>query len=202
MDFRRSYRAAAVSFADLATRLPADLSRPGLGDWSIGLLVGHTVTSGLRQVPSVLGTPAEEIAVDSAEGYWAAARSAPAEMIAVAQKESSEDAARSFAELGDVGALVGQATSALAAAGDDDLVTSAIGGMRVRDWIPTRTLELVVHGLDLSSAAGVPFEPPPAAVAETAALLARIAAAVGDGPEVIRALTGRGTLPAGFTVVA
>jgi hypothetical protein len=76
-----------------------------------------------------------------------------------------------------------------------------VGGMRVRDWLPTRTLELVVHGMDAAGAAGVPFEPPAAALAETAAVLARVAAAVGDGPAVIRALTGRGTLPAGFSVV-
>jgi uncharacterized protein (TIGR03083 family) len=206
MDFRRTYRAAAVSFADLVSRLPESLDRPGLGGWTLGELVGHTVSAGVRQVPEVLAVPASSVTIDSAEGYWAAARSAPAELLEAGQKASDADAAQSLAALGDdrartVGELVGQATAALAAAGDDDVVTSAIGGMRVRDWIPTRTLELVVHGVDVATAAGVPFEPPAAAVAESTVLLARIAAAVGDGPQLVRALTGRGTLGEGFSVL-
>ena len=52
MDYRRTFRAAAVSFADLVSRLPADRwDSPGLGDWTLRELVGHTVSSALRQVP-------------------------------------------------------------------------------------------------------------------------------------------------------
>ena len=201
MDFRRTYRAAAVSFADLAMRLPADLDRPALGTWTLGRLLGHAAGSGLRQVPEVLATPAEKPVVDSPEAYWAAARTAPAELIAAARAESDADAERSLAALrtSSVSELVGLATAALAAVSDDDVVTTAIGGMRVSDWIPTRTLELVVHGLDLAAAAEVPFEPP---LEETAVLLTRVAVAVGDGSVLVRALTGRGALPEGFSVVA
>jgi hypothetical protein len=97
--------------------------------------------------------------------------------------------------------LAGRATAALAAVGDDDVVATPVGGMRVRDWLPTRTFELVVHGMDVAAAAGVPFDPPEAAVAEATILAARVAVAVGDGPPVLRALTGRTALPDGFSVV-
>jgi hypothetical protein len=73
--------------------------------------------------------------------------------------------------------------------------------MRVRDWLPTRTFELVVHGLDAAEAAGVAYDLAPEAIAEAAAQAARVAAAVGDGPLVLRALTGRAALPEKFSIV-
>ena len=234
MTFRRTYRAAAVAFADLVSRLP-DADRPGLGEWSLRELVGHTVSSALRQVPAVLTAPAELVAVESPEGYWALARSAPTDQIAAARKASTADARATAADLAAanpaageaartdpaaaepaaaepaaaepadqvvmVSELVGRATAALAAVGDDDVVATPVGGMRVRDWLPTRTFELVVHGMDVAEAAGVRYDAPEAAVAEATILAARVAAAVGDGPLVLRALTGRTPLPDGYSVL-
>jgi hypothetical protein len=93
--------------------------------------------------------------------------------------------------------LADQASQALAVAGDDDVVVTAVGGMRVRDWMPTRTFELVVHGLDAARAANVPIEFSPASVTEAL----EVAAAMGDGALVLRALSGRAVLPTGFSVV-
>jgi uncharacterized protein (TIGR03083 family) len=207
MDFRRTYRAAAVSFADLVTRLPDDRwDATGLGDWTLRDLVGHTVSSALRQVPDVLGSTAEDLAADSPEGYWAFARAAPPELYAAAVRASTTDARESGLALGDDAAnivrdLVGRATATLANVGDADVVATPIGGMRVRDWLPTRTFELVVHGMDVAAAAGVGHHLGPAVLAEAAALSARTAVAVGDGELILRALTGRAALPPGFSVV-
>lgn len=207
MDYRRTYRAAAVSFADLVSRLPADRwDAPGLGDWTLRELVGHTVSSALRQVPLVLATAGDAVTLHAPEDYWAFARSAPPELHAVATAAATADARETGKWLGDeaatrVGELAGQATSALAAARDDDVVVTPAGGMRVRDWLPTRTFELVVHGMDLAAAAEVAFELPPEVVAGSVTLAARVAAAVGDGELVLRALTGRGALPPHFSVV-
>lgn len=42
-------------------------------------------------------------------------------------------------------------------AGDEDpLVTTALGGMRLRQYLPTRTFELVVHGVGIARPAGLP----------------------------------------------
>ena len=207
MDYRRTYRAAAVSFADLVSRLPAgSWDGPGLGDWTLRDLVGHTVSSALRQVAPVLGTAASAVTLDSPQAYWAFARSAPAELVAAATAASSADARETGAWLGAdaagrVSELTGQATAALAAARDDDIVVTAAGAMRVRDWLPTRTFELVVHGTDIATAADVPFPVPPEVLAEAVTLAAAVAAAVGDGGTVLRALTGRGSLPERFSVV-
>lgn len=198
MDFRRTYRAAAVSFADLVTRLPDDRwDSAGPGDRTVRDLVGHTVNSALRPVPDVLGRTADNLAADSPEGYWAVVRTAPPSAAGAGDSGPAlgPDAGDTVAE------LIGRATATLANVGDADVVATPIGGMRVRDWLPTRTFELVVHGLDVAAAAGVDFRLAPAVLAETAALSARTAVAIGDGELVVRALTGRAVLPPGFSVV-
>ncbi|MET3423477.1 uncharacterized protein (TIGR03083 family) [Actinoplanes tereljensis] len=207
MDFRRTYRSAAVAYVDLVSRVPAGRwDEPALGDWTLRELVGHTVSSALRQVPGVLGTPAEVVAVASAEDYWALARSVPAETYAAAVAASGDDARATGLMLGDdlldaVREMAGRATQAVASAGDDDVVTTAAGGMLVRQWLPTRTFELVVHGMDLAGAIGVPHGMGPEALAEATSQAARVAVAVGDGETVLRALTGRGELTAKFSVL-
>jgi hypothetical protein len=187
MDYRRTYRSAAVSFADLVSRIPAERwDDPGRGGRTLRDLVAHTVHEGLGQVPPVLGTAGGTVAVDSPEAYWV---------------NAAADAQETASGTASVSELAGQATAALAAVNDDDVVATPAGGMRVRDWLPTRTFQLVVLGLDVAAAAGVPFELAPGAVAEAVTLAARIAAATGDGTPVLLALTGRGTLPPGYTVI-
>lgn len=202
MDYRRTYRSAAVTFVDLVDRVPADrLDGPGLGDWTLRALIGHTLSSALIQVPPVLATSAASVNVAAAEGYFAFVRDVPAEVYAAAAAASDADAQQSATALDDAGALAGRATQALATVGDDDVVSTPVGGMRVRDWLPTRTFELVVHGTDVAAAAGVPVEFDPAAVAEATLLSAKIAVALGDGAVLLRALTGRSSLPSSFSVV-
>jgi uncharacterized protein (TIGR03083 family) len=207
MDFRRTFRSAAIAYAGLVAAVPPDrLDDPGLGEWTLRELLGHTVSSALRQVPEVLASRAPQVDVETPEGYFAFARSAPPEMVAAAHAASTDDARASGEQLGadpadHVSMLIGRATEALSRVKDDDVVISAAGGMRVRDWIPTRTFELVVHGLDASAATGVPFDVPPETVAVSVMLAFRTATAVGDGVPLLRALTGRAPLPAGFSIV-
>jgi uncharacterized protein (TIGR03083 family) len=201
MDYRRTFRASAVLFVDLVSRLPEDRwESPALGDWNLRDLVGHAVSSGLRQVPDVLATPAAEIAVDTPEGYFALRRSVPPEVYAAAVAASTADARESGMKI-DAADDAGRATQALAAARDDDIVTTPGGGMRVRDWIPTRTLELVVHGMDVARAAGIDVAFPAEAIEEATLLSARLAVKVGDGTVLLQALTGRGTLPEKFSAL-
>lgn len=207
MDYRRAFRSAAVSFADLIARVPADRwDGPGLGDWSLRELAGHAAGSGLRRVPAVLATPAEEIARASSEDYWILARVVTPDVLATVRAASADDARAGALALKDdaagvVGDLVGLATQALGRVEDNDLVETSAGGMRVRDWIPTRTFELVVHGLDIAAAAGVELFLSPEVYAEVAAQAARTAAMAGDGPAVLRALTGRTVLPLGYSII-
>ncbi len=207
MDFRFAYKSAVAVFTDLVYRVPAGhWYGPGLGHWTLRKLVGHTVGSGLREVSTKLTSPGSTVTVASAADYWGYARTAPPEMVAAAVAASDEDARVTGEGLGAepaaaVAGFAREAAQALAAAGDADVVTTAIGGMRVRDWIPTRTFELVVHGLDVAAAVEVPVEFAAEVVAEVTAQAARVAAGGEDGTLVLRALTGRGGLPAGYSVI-
>lgn len=207
MDYRRTYRAAAIVFADLASRIPAaSLDGPGFGEWTMRDLLGHTVSSALRQVPAVLADRAPALVVPVPEGYFALLRLAPTEMVAAARSASADDARATGTVLGDdpareISGYIGQATAALAGASDDDVVATPAGGMRVRDWLPTRTFELVVHSSDIASAAGLPIEFDPETLSESVALAARVAAITGQGLTALRSLTGRGPLPEGFSIL-
>jgi hypothetical protein len=142
----------------------------------------------------------------SAAGYYALARTVDPAIYRAAVAASEEDARREGAVLGEhpaavVGALLPEVTAAVEAADVAQSVQTPAGGMRVADWLVTRTFELAVHGLDLAAAAGVPVSLPNEVLAEAAALAARIGVEVGDGVAVLSALTGRGGLPEGYCVL-
>ena len=76
-----------------------------------------------------------------------------------------------------------------------------VGGIRVADYLPTRTFELAVHGLDIADATRLPYEPP-ARVLESALVTgAQVAQGLGMGQTLLRAITGRTSLPPGFCIV-
>lgn len=207
MASQQTFVAAAHAFADLVDALPVDrLSGPGLGDWTLRDLIGHTVSAGLAAVVDALDQQAATEAITSPEGYYALAKTVDPAIYQAVVALSGTDAQDWGARLGDrpadpVRQLADRAVAAVSAADPDALVTTAAGGMRLSQWLPTRTFELVVHGLDIATSAGVPVDPPVDALAESAALAARIAAVTGDGQAALLALTGRRELPAGFSVI-
>ena len=74
-------------------------------------------------------------------------------------------------------------------------------GIRLHTYLPTRTFELAVHGLDIARATGLSFDVPDDVLDEAMVLAARIGVATGDGETLLLALTGRAALPASFSVV-
>ncbi|WIB11841.1 maleylpyruvate isomerase N-terminal domain-containing protein [Curtobacterium sp. MCPF17_052] len=85
---------------------------------------------------------------------------------------------------------------------------SVVGGLLlpVEEYLRTRIIELVVHGGDVAraaTAAGAPVSasPPVEAVVAATLLLAEVGARRGDGPLLLAALTGRGSLPAAYSVL-
>lgn len=204
----QDFVSAATAFVQTLTAVPQEgWDRPGLGEWSIRSLAGHTARA-LVTVSDAVATPAATRDHDSAVAYYQAVLSVPsvAELNAAVARRGVE-AGRQLGDdpVGTVEGWLRNARAAIETTDPDAVVTTRAGGMRLRDYLPTRSFELVVHTLDLTAALedlGVRTGPLPApAVQSTLRLAADIAAATGQGVPLLRALTGRGSLPAGFSVV-
>jgi uncharacterized protein (TIGR03083 family) len=195
------FAAAAGAVGETVARIPDHLwDGPGLGEWTLRDLVGHTSRS-LVTVIDYLARPVAEEALPSASAYFAAVARAGLDAAAVTERgrqagrDLGEAPATRFRYLADQAVRTAERT-------DPDLVVHTIaGGMRVAAYLPTRTFELCVHGLDIAAATGLPLDLPASAVEEACAVAATTAAQRGLGPAVLLALTGRRALPGGFSVV-
>lgn len=195
-DVLATFRSAAQAFADLVDRIPADSwSGPGLGEWDLRSLVGHTSRS-LITVDTYLDRPTDVEAVPSPEAYLRAGRAlVNADPTAVAQRGRDAGVALGEDPARAVRALVERVLPRVAEAGDPVIETIA-GGMRLRTYLATRTFELVVHTLDICRATGLPTPSWPESVLLQVVTLASVAAVDQDrGVDLLLALTGRSALP-------
>jgi uncharacterized protein (TIGR03083 family) len=200
---RAVFASAAKGFAALVRQVPGDRWHdPGLGEWTVRDLVGHTSRS-LVTVSAYLKTRAQHEDVVSATDYYVQMHAYAAGLGSVAIVERGRQAGRDLGAdpAATIDALVPRVLAEIEAV--DDPLIEVIGGLGIRlsSYLPTRTFELTVHGMDIARAIGVDFVPPEDAVVDAAALAARIGVALGHGPSVLLALTGRAGLPEGFSVV-
>jgi uncharacterized protein (TIGR03083 family) len=192
-----TYLEAAGSFVDLVASLPTPLAGPGLGEWDLRALVGHTARS-MVTVSEYLRKPAPSVDVGTAVDYVAG-------LAAVASDPGVTRRGIEAGELlgddppGAVRLLLDAVSHDLAGATPDLVVTTYAGGMRLRDYLPTRTFELVVHGLDIAAAVPVRWTPPPAALSEAVHLASEVALGRGEGALLLRLITGRE--PGGLSIV-
>lgn len=82
-----------------------------------------------------------------------------------------------------------------------ELLTSIVGRMRLSDYLPTRTFELVVHGADLAAAIGEQADLPPSAAVQALRIVEDLAVRDGQAAPLLLAATGRTGLPEGFSVL-
>jgi uncharacterized protein (TIGR03083 family) len=171
-----------------------------LGEWTVRDLVGHA-SRALLTVETYLGRPAAAVEVDSGVDYFRRALGSAGDAAAVAQRGRDAGAALGDDPARAVAALAQRVTARVRAAAEDDLVATPVGGMRLADYLPTRTFELTVHTCDLAAALGQPIEVPEAAGAESLGLLGELALNAGRAGPLLLAATGRRGLPEGFTVL-
>jgi uncharacterized protein (TIGR03083 family) len=194
---------AARAFAELVHALPASgWDGPGLGDWDLRALVGHASRS-LITVSTYLTTTASREDVTSPHDYYAKIRGYASNAGSAAIIERGRQAGRDLGPdpAATVDALLDKALGDLD--GVDDPLIAVIGGLGIRlsNYLPTRTFELAVHGLDIVRASGVEFSLPDEVLDQATVLAARVATAIGQATPVLLALTGRSTLPDPFSVV-
>jgi uncharacterized protein (TIGR03083 family) len=196
-----TFAATARSVSDAVAQIPREAwDEQGLGEWTVRDLVGHTSRS-LVTVIDYLARPVAEEIVLSAPAYYTTVSAGTFDSAAVTERgraagrDLGDDPASRFRALALEAVEVAQAT-------DPDLVVHTIvGGMRVAAYLPTRTFELCVHGLDIAAATGIIVDLPPQAVEAACSLGALAAAQHGLGADLLLAMTGRRGLPPGFTVV-
>ncbi|HEY2833964.1 MAG TPA: maleylpyruvate isomerase N-terminal domain-containing protein [Sporichthyaceae bacterium] len=200
-DEARTYACAADTVADLVERVdPATLTGPALGEWDLRALIGHTGRA-LTTVVTYFDQPAATEDVASPEAYFALVAKVQVDPAAIAERgrragaQLGANPAAAFRE------LVAQAQAKVIATDPNALIGTLAGGMRAARYLPTRTFELVVHGLDIAAATGLALEFDGEVLAEAAQLAARICVVTGQAPTLLTALTGRAPLPGGFTLV-
>jgi uncharacterized protein (TIGR03083 family) len=164
---------------------PSDWDRPGLGTWSVRELVAHA-NRGQTTVVEYLLRPRPPEGRD----YFTQEAVAERGRAAVAALGADPPAA--------VRAAGREAVALVADRAADAEIGTPAGTMALADYLPSRVSELTIHTLDLLRALDLDRPVPPAALRVSLEFVAGRAAAT--GPEVLLALTGRGTLPPGFSV--
>jgi len=197
-DSRRAFADAAQWFVGTSALVGDRWDQPGLGEWDVRALVGHTSRSFLT-VETYLDRPAGEIEVASAADYFRTTRAVAAGPDVTARGRDAgaalgSDPAAAVAE------IAARVLRILDARDGTELLTTIVGGMRLADYLPTRTFELAVHTSDLATALGEPLDVPETAAAQALRLVAELALGDGRAGPLLLAATGR-PRPPGFSVL-
>lgn len=201
LDTRQWFEVATQGFLRVLDGLEGvDLTGPGLGEWDLRALLGHTtrayttLTTYLTQEPTHLVLP-------SPVAYYRAAADVLADPHQVAARGRQAGEALGDAPVRRAREIAVEVSAVVRGTRDRAVVDTPLGGMRFADYLPTRAFEVTVHGLDLARAASLQT---PAELSTAAVPALQLAATVADGPQsvaLLLALTGRQSLPVGFTVL-
>jgi Mycothiol maleylpyruvate isomerase N-terminal domain len=186
-----SWEDSCTAFADAAgwfvgtAALAGDRwDRPGLGEWDVRALAGHT-SRALVTVETYFAHPAAAADIASPAGYFRATRAAAA-TAAVAARGREAGAALGNDSAAAVAQIAARVLALVDTQDGTELVTTIAGGMRLSDYLPTRTFELAVHTADLATVLGVPPDVPATAAAQALAIVTDLAVADGlAGPSVL-----------------
>ena len=201
---REAYKHAMYFFVDTVNKIkPDQWDMPALGEWSVRDLVGHTVRAMLT-LPQFAKRKAGERApvadIPTPAAYYQQA------FVGDGTNERIAERGRQTAEtLGpDLPAAVAQVSMEVASLLDtlpDDFVFKTLAGnIMLVDYLPTRTLELVVHTLDLLAPTEIAGSPPHAMLSALR-LLADLAADTPYAGHLALLATGRDTWNGPFSVL-
>ena len=196
---RRAFADAAAGFVRTVALVGDRWQEPGLGEWDVRALVGHTSRS-LLTVEEYLARPAATVEVPSAPAYYAAT-SAMAAGPGVAARGVAAGQALGDDPATAVAGLAARVVPLVERSDGADLLTTLAGGMRLDDYLPTRTFELAVHTCDLATALGLPLEVPATAATQALRLVSELAVSSGQAGPLLLAATGRPVLPPGYSVL-
>jgi hypothetical protein len=183
-----AFRAASLFFVQAVAAVPPDrYEQPWSDEWRVLDLIGHGNRANLLPV----------------EYYQRPVQAAGAEYLAeyLLPENIAKRGREATAALGDdpvaaVRSASERALAVIASAPDSAVVGTPFGERFLDSYLASRTAELVLHGLDLDTS----VDPPAEALADCGVFLVSQAVGSGRGVDVVRALSGRGTLAPGFNV--
>jgi uncharacterized protein (TIGR03083 family) len=196
--------AVRAAFEDAAATLlttidqvePHQWDLPALGVWNVRELTAHTLR-GFTTIEHYLSAEPniDRLIVDAVE-YFRIALSDPNVHSSVAER--GRDAGALLTDpVGESEATAQRVLALVASTADDEVVETTFGKMMFIEYLATRAAEIAVHTLDLQRATGQPTSLTPATSSMVVGLMADLAEPVG----LLSALTGRGTLPADYSVL-
>ncbi|HEY5266445.1 MAG TPA: maleylpyruvate isomerase N-terminal domain-containing protein [Acidimicrobiales bacterium] len=185
-----AFKEASQYFVEVVGAVPStSWDLPGLGEWTIKELVGHT-------------NRANVIIVDYLERPQ---RAEPADSTYFTDENIAQRGRDAVEQLGDdpyaaVAAASERAIALVQRTPSGAAVGSPMGTMKLSDYLPSRTAELTIHGLDLARALNLELVAPSEALRASLAYVAGFSMRRNQGETVLFALSGRGELPSGFNV--
>jgi uncharacterized protein (TIGR03083 family) len=191
-----SFLAVGANFVStVETIATEDWSKPAIGEWTVRDLVGHT----LRAVTLVRTYRSEETAAPAlnASEYFIAALRSLGDPAAVAQRGRDAGVA-----LGDdpLAHVRSEYAATVGAIGEIHYVKTPVGPMARDEYLRSRIVELAVHTHDLQRATNQETVVDSGATNIALGVLTEVAVAHGTGPTLLAALTGRTSLPLGFSI--
>ena len=130
-------------------------------------------------------------------GYFRATRAMAADL-AVAGRGGAAGHALGDNPAAAVAEIAGRVVPLVDGLDGGTLLTTIAGGMRLADYLRTRTFELAVHTSDLARALDVPLDVPATAAAQALQLVTELAVREGRAGPLLLAATGRSGLPPGW----
>ena len=198
---RETYLEAGEFFGRVVDQVDIDgWEAPALGEWCMRDLTGHAYRA-LTTVLSYSAKPGDKVELERPVDYFLKAFESLADPKQVAERgraagleiiDDPKMMVRGFAMY---------VKNKLEELSDDHIMATPVGGIRLIDYLPTRTFELIIHTMDLAIALGVNDEPPENGLETTIQILGQLALYQGHAPGLILAATGRHVLPEGFSVL-
>jgi uncharacterized protein (TIGR03083 family) len=166
----------------------------GLGEWNVRQLVAHGARAFRTVAEYVEGEPKDPTRIDTAAAYFRIVLAEQTPHLHIAERARRE-ATETADWIGANDEHWAAAERALATTALEADVHLFVGEMALGQYLATRVVELVVHGLDLSAAIGIPSDPPVASARMAMEVLLDLAPP-GDLSSLLRLVTGRpGSLP-------
>lgn len=201
MSARDAYKQAADYFVGIAKKVREDQwDAPGLGEWSIRELVAHT-TRAMMTVEQYAATPGSTIELDSPFAYYRKAMSSPNINQAVADRGRKTVGELGLDLLASIQRVRDRVFRLIDSLPDDFIFGTTTGAITLTNYLPTRTVELIVHTLDIETATGIDVPPPKEAMRITLHVLADLAVLSPHAGRLALLATGRDAWQGSFTVL-